>query len=200
MGRARALGATLLGLALTGVVLAEIQHRRASTSDLGSPPAAGARREVIVVLGYPCTRRGRLHPMQKWRTLIALRSGTPGRETSFVFSGGARPGGPSEAMMMGGYAESLGVPVSRIILEDQAETTWENIANSIPALEDAEVIKIASDPMHARRARRYLFDQRPDLAARLAPAEDYRPGEWWIVKPLLLVYEWAAMRRGQRGD
>ncbi|MGG7575859.1 hypothetical protein [Streptomyces sirii] len=38
------------------------------------------------------------------------------------------------------------------------------------------------------KARAYLRRQRPDLAERLVPAQDYRPGEWAVLKPLLALY------------
>jgi uncharacterized SAM-binding protein YcdF (DUF218 family) len=64
-------------------------------------------------------------------------------------------------------------------------TTWENITNVIPMLEDADRIKLVSQPAHGLKARVYLQRQRPDLAAKLAPAADYRPGEWLFLKPIL---------------
>jgi hypothetical protein len=44
----------------------------------------------------------------------------------------------------------------------------------------AGVSKIVSDPLHAERARSYAGQLRPDLAARLSLADDYRPLERWV--------------------
>lgn len=95
----------------------------------------------------------------------------------------------SEAQMMADYAESLGVPAANIILEDQSRTTVENVTNSIPLLADAPAIKIASNTFHARRARRILRDESPELAARLVRTRDYIPGEWGPLHLVMLVHE-----------
>ena len=49
-------------------------------------------------------------------------------------------------------------------------------------------IAIASTPLHAARARRYLARQRPDLAGRLTSADDYRFGERWPLKVTTVGY------------
>lgn len=36
--------------------------------------------------------------------------------------------------------------------------------------------------------RAYLRRQRPDPAEKLVRAEDHRPGEWMVAKPLLALY------------
>lgn len=41
---------------------------------------------------------------------------------------------------------------------------------------------------HALKVGAYLRRQRPDFAARLVRADDCRPGEWMVVKPLLALY------------
>ncbi|PPK94623.1 DUF218 domain-containing protein [Kineococcus xinjiangensis] len=172
-------GVTTCALALLlAVAVAEIPNRRASRRGLpGAPPAAGRGPEVVLVLGHPCRRDGRLHPMQRWRTDIAVRSMHP-QHGRLVFSGAGREGGPSEAEVMADYARrALAVPAERIALETRARSTWENVAHSLPLLEDAAILRIASAPLHAARARRYLAQQRPDLAQRLAAADDYRFGE-----------------------
>jgi hypothetical protein len=89
---------------------------------------------------------------------------------------------------MADYAKSVLEFDGTVLLEDQSTTTWENITNVIPLLEDVDRIKIASQPAHALKARAYLRRQRPDLAERLVRADDYRPGEWTFVKPLLALY------------
>lgn len=73
--------------------------------------------------------------------------------------------------------DTFGIRADRIRTETNAENTWQNIEFTTPLIEHADRVKIASDPMHAARARRYLLLQRPDLAARLTPAADYRFGE-----------------------
>lgn len=101
---------------------------------------------------------------------------------------------------MAEYARhEFGIPAERIVLEENARTTWQNIRNSIPYLYSADVIKIASDPTHARKGRRYLLLQNPVLAARLRATDDYRLGERWWLKIPMLGYALTA-GRADRGE
>ena len=190
-GLRAAVAAALAGLLLLAGV--ELVHWWASRQAL--PRRRGAVRpgvpgpEVVLVLGHPARRSGALHPMQQWRTDIAVRS-VRSDDARLVFSGTARDGGPSEAEGMAGYARDvLGVPADRIVCETRATSTWENVACSLGELEQAGTIRIASSPVHAARARRYLARQRPDLAARLAPADDHRFGQRWGWKLASLGYQ-----------
>lgn len=99
--------------------------------------------------------------------------------------------------MMAEYAmRKLRVPERNVVVEAQATTTVENIANSTPLLSDSPAIKIASSTYHARRARRNLRDQSPELATRLVRARDYIPVEWGPLHTLMLV--WAGYRDRRR--
>jgi uncharacterized SAM-binding protein YcdF (DUF218 family) len=186
------------------IVAVELLHWRASRQAYagGARPAPGSGTEAIVALGYPATRAGHLHPLQRWRTETAVRSMDPHRDSCIVFTGARGRNSVSEAAVMAAYArDGLGVPAERIRLETHAHNTWQNIELTLPMIETAEVIKIASDPMHAARARRYLLTMRPDLGARLSAADDYRFLERWYLKAPTAVYELALMarRRTPRG-
>ncbi|WP_432504576.1 YdcF family protein [Kineococcus arenarius] len=177
------------------VLIAELVQWHASRH--GWPtggPERGARLvpgpQVVLVLGSPSRPGGQLHPMQRWRTDIAVRSMHPvhGR---LLFTGGCTgaPGEPSEARVMADHArEVLGVPAQRIELEEAARSTWQNVQHCLDQLEQAGSIVIASAPTHAGRARRYLARLRPDLAQRLVPAADYRFGERSGWKAATLAY------------
>lgn len=144
--------------------------------------------EAVVVLGYR-NRRATANLINRWRVRAGIRScAASAHETRVIFSGGATGSGATEARLMADYAKSVLEFEGTVLLEDQSATTWENIKNVIPLLEDVDRIKIASQPAHALKARAYLRRQRPDLAARLVRADDYRPGEWLAVKPLLALY------------
>ncbi|MDQ4503808.1 YdcF family protein [Sinomonas sp. ASV322] len=150
------------------------------------------------MLGFPADSRGRLSLVQRWRVRIAIRSTDP-NTARFVFTGGITRGETSEAMMMAEHAiQAFGVPRHRIVLEERARTTWENIALSLPLIGDAPAIKIASNTFHARRARQYLAAQAPELAARLRRARDFVPGELALLKPILVAHEWRRARRESR--
>ncbi|MFJ7625948.1 YdcF family protein [Streptomyces sp. NPDC097595] len=149
----------------------------------------GGASEAVVVLGYrnPQTTANLIN---RWRVRAGLRSIAEGGayETCVIFSGGATRISGTEAQLMADYAKSVLAFDGTVLLEDQSATTWENITNIIPLVEGVDRIKIASQPAHALKARAYLRRQRPDLAERLVRADDYRLGEWMVVKPLLAVY------------
>ncbi|MEV4835806.1 YdcF family protein [Nonomuraea sp. NPDC049486] len=145
--------------------------------------------EAVVVLGYR-NPQPTANFLNRWRVRAGIRSiaTDSARDTRVIFSGGATSGGVAEARLMADYAKSVLGFDGAVLLEDQSATTWENITNVIPLLEDVDRIKIVSQPAHALKARAYLRRQRPDLAERLVRADDYRPGEWTVVKPLLALY------------
>ncbi|RCH64950.1 YdcF family protein [Streptomyces sp. SDr-06] len=149
----------------------------------------GGESEAVVVLGYR-NPQATANFINRWRVRAGIRSvdADRARETHVIFSGGAPGGGVAEAELMADYAQSVLGFDGSVLLEDKSTTTWENITNVIPLLEDVDRIKIVSQPAHALKARAYLRRQRPDLAKRLVRADDYRPGEWLIVKPLLALY------------
>jgi len=97
---------------------------------------------------------------------------------------------------MAAYALRLQVPFDRVGLERTSRTTWENISFALPMVDGYDAIAIASDPMHAARARRYALEQRPDLADRLIFADNYRVLErWWLKVPTAMYELYCAARR-----
>ncbi|WP_432523894.1 ElyC/SanA/YdcF family protein [Kineococcus sp. SYSU DK006] len=197
--RAAALAALAAAPVVAGAlaVLVDLAHLRASRTGLDGAPRVVP--EAVLVLGFPSRPGGAVHPVQRWRTAIAVRTGEPAR-TLLVFSGaapeGGGAGGPSEAAVMAGCArDEFGWPADRIALEESARSTWENVALSLPHLQGAATIAVASSPVHALRARRYLAQQRPDLAARLVPADDHRAGEQLRWKAATLAYDLARSLR-----
>ncbi|WP_425303055.1 YdcF family protein [Nocardia wallacei] len=164
------------------------------------PPVPPGGTEAVVVLGYPAKHDGSTHPLQRWRCRIAARSLDPRAEGTLVFTGGAVRRDWSEAEVMARWTrDTFGIRADRIRTETKAENTWQNIEFTTPLIEHADRVKIASDPMHAARARRYLLLQRPDLAARLTPAADYRFGERWWLKLPTAAHELAAIARRRGG-
>lgn len=145
--------------------------------------------EAVVVLGFR-NPQATANLINRWRVRVGIRSVSVdgAHRTVVVFSGGATGSSVAEAELMADYALSVREFDGTVLLEDRSTTTWENITNVIPLIEDVDRIKIASQPAHALKARAYLRRQRPDLAEKLVRADDYRPGEWTVVKPLLALY------------
>jgi uncharacterized SAM-binding protein YcdF (DUF218 family) len=163
--------------------------------------AGSSEAEAVVVLGYR-NPQPTANLVNRWRVRAGLRSITAdnARDTRVIFSGGMVGGDASEAQLMADYAKSELDFDGTVLLEDRSATTWENVTNVIPLIEDAAHIKIASQPAHALKARAYLRRQRPDLAERLVRAADYRPGEWLLLKPLLALYGLSTLRGIKAGE
>ncbi|MEE2050119.1 YdcF family protein [Nocardiopsis tropica] len=183
------------GLVVVGVLAlawSEWLNWRWSRTLVGS---GGGTADAVVVLGYR-NPQARANAVNRWRVRAGIRSIPAGEAhaTRLIFSGGAVGSGVAEARLMADHAKALGFD-GPVLLEDRSTTTWENVANVIPLIEDAERIAIVSQPAHAFKARAYLRRRRPDLAARLVRADDYRPGEWALAKPLLALYGLWALRR-----
>jgi len=174
--------------AAVALAASEVAHRLASTRGLDRRRAdAEVGREAIVVLGYG-NRGPRANAINRYRVRAGLRSMDPRATSStLVLCGGSVRGTEPEARILARYArDELGYR-GPLVLEDTSTSTRENIANAIPFLEDADTIRIVSDSVHAARARPHLRALRPDLAERLARAEEYRVGEVPWMKPTVLV-------------
>lgn len=83
------------------------------------------------------------------------------------------------------YAREVRGYQGELALDTTSRSTWENVQNAIPLIEDATRIKIVSHSLHAEKARAYLRRLRPDLADRVVRGDDYRFGEWILAKPFL---------------
>jgi vancomycin permeability regulator SanA len=173
---------------LTGLVAgvfgwAEWEHSRASGRRLGMRRAPVGR-EAIVVLGFR-NRGTRANYMNRYRVSVALRSvDVTATESLLILCGGGVASEVPEAELMARYARDERGYQGAMHLDFASQTTWENIENAVVFLEGFDTIKIASNSLHAEKARAYLWKQRPDLAARTAQARDYRFGEIWFVKPI----------------
>lgn len=184
-------------LGFAGAVLAsELAHWRASKRYLPPRPRAGT--SALIVLGYRSRADGSLHPVQKWRAELAVRAWARLRAQCVVFSGGDSKGGPVEAEVMSAYAQSLGLPKAVVALEPRASNTRENIALSLPLVARYDRLAIVSDPLHAARARRYLWEQSPAHARKLVSAGEYRFLERWWLKAFSAAYELYLTSAGRR--
>lgn len=190
---------TLVGLGLLAVVgWGEFVHWRASRA--GVQDRSAARSEAVVVLGYRNARGDRANALNRWRLRAALRSMDSAlADSTLVCSGGSGGAAPvSEAALLARYAVAERGFTGEVQLEDQSRSTWQNVENVIPLIEHADQIKFASDPLHAQKARLYLHHLRPDLAARMVRAADYRLGEAFPIKPFFALYGLRDLARCRR--
>jgi hypothetical protein len=166
------------------LVWSEWEHWRASRRRLGGRAVAGGR-EAILVLG--CRNRGqRANYLNRYRVRVALRSiDACAAETVLVFCGGAVGGEVPEADLLQQYAcDKLGY-AGPYLTDQHSRTTWENITNTADLLDSFDTVRVASNSLHAEKARAYIWKHQPDLAQRLISAKDYRLGELLLLKPLL---------------
>lgn len=187
-----------LATALVAAILAwgELEHWRSAQRELGAGPGPAGTGEAILVLGFR-NRGRRANAINRWRVRAALRSCQPELGPSrLVLCGGPAGGGDmAEAELMARYAREERGYSGVLITELLSRSTWENVANAIPFIEDAARIKIVSNSLHAEKGRRYLRRLRPDLAERLVAAADYRFGELILIKPALAALGRWKLRR-----
>jgi uncharacterized SAM-binding protein YcdF (DUF218 family) len=97
-------------------------------------------------------------------------------------------------------ARERGVGEAQLALEREARNTWQNVELGLPLVGDADVVLVASDPLHARRGVRYLCRQRPERCAHAFPVSRYAPIEraWWKLPAALYeLRQW--LREPARG-
>lgn len=186
-------------LAMAGGVLGigvltwgEVVHWRASYCEVGRALANVPGTEAVVVLGFR-NRGSRANAVNRWRARAGLRSQRPNLgQSRLVLCGGAVGGTVSEAELMARYLRRSRGYRGELRLDTNSHSTWQNVENAIPLIEDVDRIKVVSHALHAAKARLYLARLRPDLAAKLTRGAEYRVGEWILAKPLIAL----AGRRG----
>jgi len=180
-----------VGVVAVAIGWAEAVHWR-SARTLTNPDRGGT--EAVVVLGYRNRSGEHANVLNRWRVRAGLRSIDPHAPSSrLVFCGG-----PYEAAVMARYATEQRGFTGEIVVEERSRTTWENVENVIPLIEDVERIKFVSNPLHAEKARLYLRHQRADLAHRMVRSADHRIGEWAPLKPLFAAYGLLDMARTKK--
>jgi hypothetical protein len=180
LGRAASVGVLVWGLS-------EGVHFVASRLQF-PPRPAGSGAPSVVILGFPCRDDGSPSWLQRWRAAIAVRSVPPQHRHSarYVPTGWSR--GRSEAARLATLLRQAGVSPEQIVLEERATTTRENLLFAVPLTDPDAPLIIASDPLHALRARRYLRHSDPSAAARLTPGADYRFAEYWWTRPPMAAF------------
>jgi hypothetical protein len=187
--------AAVLGTLVPAVLgWGEWEHWRASGRRLGTRREVVGR-EAIVVLGFR-NRGTRANYLNRYRVRVALRSlDRRATESVLIFCGGGIASEVPEAELMARYAWDECGYRGAMRFDNDSRTTWENVENATALLEGFDTIKIASNSLHAEKARAYLWKQRPDLAAHTVRAQDYRFGEILFVKPLAAFFGLRSLRK-----
>jgi uncharacterized SAM-binding protein YcdF (DUF218 family) len=178
------------GLGLAAIVVAAETVNRLAGRSVASPPSGSGTRVGVVVLGYPSRRDGSPNSVQRRRVNTGVRVMRRHDAATMVMSGGPVRNEHAEADTMVALASSLGIDPTALVAENRSRTTWENVEESASFVEDCDLVLIASEPLHAARARRYWIKQRPTDARRVFVAVDRRRWfeQWWLTTPAV-VYE-----------
>jgi uncharacterized SAM-binding protein YcdF (DUF218 family) len=165
-------------------------HQRAARAARQLPQPRAGTRGGVVVLGFG-NRSNRPNAVNRWRARIAVRTAEraerAGATATIICSGGAVRGSTPEAVLLRQYIVDCLHWRGEVLVEPNSSSTWENVRNVLPLVEEYDWTAFASNGLHAAKARLYLARQRPDLGGRLVAADDYRLGEMTWMKPLFAV-------------
>ena len=199
-----------LTLPLFANVLVGLQESRGAEM-----ACAGEWPSTIVVLGGGVSREakdagdtGALTEASLRRLLAAVDLQRAHADATLVVSGGISRYSLSESRLLGALALRLGVAESRLVLEQESRTTWQN-ARFVAALDPAidRRIALVTSALHMARAR-YAFEQAGfevctmPVDARFATADGlgyFLPATSAVVKADAVLHEWvgeAAYRMG----
>ncbi len=110
--------------------------------------------DTIIVLGSPADPDGKPSFEQRERVLKGVREFKAGRASHIIMTGGAAHNRWVEGEVMAKLAEANGIPAEAIVVEDQAQTTIENIffSNRIMQQKGWTSAEVVSSPSHLPRA------------------------------------------------
>lgn len=134
--------------------------------------------DAAVVLGAAAWYN-RPSPVLRERVNHAIELYQNGQVKYLILTGGKGKGAPmAESEVARRYAIQQGVPASRIFIETQSQTTWENMveAHRIAQQHGYKRVLIVSDPFHMMRAVRMAQDA--GLKAFPAPTPTSRYKTW----------------------
>jgi uncharacterized SAM-binding protein YcdF (DUF218 family) len=118
--------------------------------------------DAIIVLGTPANKLGQPTPVMRERVDEAVKLWKDGDAKYIIFSGTAAHNKFVEAEVMAELARSRGVSASAIVLEPQAQNTYQNAFNSVEIMKQRgwKSAIVVSSIAHLRRAN-YIFSHYP---------------------------------------
>ena len=141
--------------------------------------------DCIIVLG--AGTNGRIpSPVFRERLHHAVPLYEEGFSGIILLTGGYSPGNEhSDAYIAGQYLQSLGIPESAILLEEQSTITQENLkfAKEIMESHDLSTSILVSDPLHMKRSMMMAKDYEIDAFPSPTPTTRYQT--WKTKLPFL---------------
>ncbi len=205
--------ARLPGRAIGSVLLAGLVGLASVSGGCGIAPVEPSHlvpAEVIVVLGNrpPRDAQGRVRYETARRVERGMRLYFSGLAPRVVFAGGPAPGGGTEAEVMAGHAQSLGVPRGVMLLEGESQNTIENARNTYALLcqglsECRPRILLVTSDYHLNRAAELFrcagFIVQP-VAAHLEQSPARRRAQRWRERTVRWYYAFIDQCGRARGD
>lgn len=127
-------------------------------------PKKGDVYDVAIVLGCPSKEDGCISRMQKSRIHAAIQLYEQHIVDTILISGGSVRNAYTEADIMAAYASTCGIPAHALLLERQAQNTFENLhyAKALCEQHHFTRVVVVTSCFHARRAsfmvRKYFDD------------------------------------------
>ena len=114
--------------------------------------------DVIIVLGSPSNTDCTPHIIMKTRVDKAIELFNKELANKIIFTGAAVQNTCSEASVMAKYALANGIPKTAVIIEDQAQNTYQNAINSVKIMDslDLKSAAIVTSKPHLKRACLYF--------------------------------------------
>ena len=148
--------------------------------------------DCLIVLGAGL-RHGKVPPVLAARLQRAATCWKLNRNATIIVTGGILHGEKlSEARAMAKYLTTHGIPQDRIILEEQAMNTWDNLRNCQKLLqkraESKQKIIVITSSFHIFRTYNYL--RRLKLSWSIVPSKTP-----WKLQPLTVVRDYLGIIR-----
>ena len=168
------LGFVIFSLAIGAIFYISSCNIKRSAIKTYNRYAANAPYDVIIVPGLPYDST-KTDILLKVRMLWAKHLFEKGIAKNIIFSGAAVHTPWVEAMVMKTIADSLGIPVANIFVEDKAEHSNENIYYSYKLAKQMGFNKIAlaTDPFQNFFLQSFIEKNTPDLAQLPASVDSF---------------------------
>ncbi len=116
-------------------------------------PAGEGRPRFAVVLGTQVLPGGKPSRTLDARVRHAARLYAAGRVERILVTGGVGKHPPSEAEVMARILREEGVPEGAVLIEDEAESTWDSarLVAALAAGEGVSEVLVVTDPLHCVR-------------------------------------------------